>query len=96
MYTVIIVGYAIALVGVFLALLFSEGKSKRTKYKIWGTALMIPISPALSFALGRHYAIIEQNGWAALIMFYIFPIIFISGLIMLLVGIFKKEGTETA
>ncbi|WP_235816490.1 hypothetical protein [Bacillus massilinigeriensis] len=90
----IVVGYGIAFIGAFVANMLSVGKSKKRKYKVWGIALMVPISPALSFALGLTYAIIEKNGWAALSMIYIFPIIFIIGLVMLLVGIFKKEETK--
>lgn len=91
---VIIIGYVIAFIGALVAFLLSADKPKNKKYKMWGIALMIPISPALAFAIGRTYAIIVENGWAALIMWYIFPIIFIIGLVMLLVGIFKKEETE--
>ncbi len=52
---------------------------------------MIPISPALAFSIGLSYAISVQNGWAGLIMWFIFPAIFFSGLALLLVGLFKKE-----
>ncbi|MFJ7513125.1 hypothetical protein ACIQW7_27450 [Peribacillus simplex] len=55
---------------------------------------MLAISPFLSFAVGLTYAFIVGNGWAALIMWYLFPIGFIIGLIMLLVGIFKKKEIE--
>ncbi|MDE4085193.1 hypothetical protein PO902_09180 [Planococcus maritimus] len=94
MSSVIISGYVIAFTSVFLAFLLSVNKPKKKKYMIWGIALMIPISPALAFAIGRHYAVIVENGWAALIMWYIFPFVFIIGLIMLLVGIYKKEETK--
>jgi len=43
-----------------------------------------------SLSVGHTYAMIVHNSWAALIMVYIFPVIFIIGLIMLLVGLFKK------
>lgn len=54
---------------------------------------MLAISPFLSFAIGRTYAVIEKDAWAALIIVYIFPVIFVIGLVMLLVSIFKKEET---
>ncbi|EPE63555.1 hypothetical protein L479_00070 [Exiguobacterium sp. S17] len=41
--------------------------------------------------MGLSYAISVENGWAGLIMWLIFPIIFLIGLTLLLVGIFKKE-----
>ena len=55
---------------------------------------MVAIAPFLSFSIGLTYAILVKNGWAALIMWYLFPLIFIIGLIMLMVGIFKKKETE--
>lgn len=92
----IVIGYGIAFIGAVTAFLLSVDRPKNNKYKIWGLALMVPISPALAFAIGRTYALIVENGWAALIMWYIFPVIFIIGLVLLLVGIFKKEETELA
>jgi hypothetical protein len=87
----IAIGYLIAGLGAFVAYWFSTGESRKIKYKIWGVALMIPISPALAFSIGLSYAISEQSGWAALIMWFIFPVIFFTGLALLLVGVFKKE-----
>ena len=87
----IAIGYIIAGIGAFVAYWFSTGESRKTKLKIWGIALMLPISPALAFSIGLSYAISVQNGWAGLIMWFIFPFIFFIGLTLLLVGIFKKE-----
>lgn len=85
------IGYFIALIGAFIAYQLSVGKSKGLKYKVWGIALMLPISASLSFSIGLTYAVIVRDGWSALITVYIFPIIFIIGLVLLLVGIFNKE-----
>ncbi|WP_432355822.1 hypothetical protein [Sporosarcina sp. A2] len=88
----IAIGYLITILGVFTAYQFSEGRSKKQKYKVWGIALMLPISPSIAFSIGHTYAAIVRDGWSVLIMFYIFPVIFLIGLIMLLVGFFMKEG----
>ncbi|VDG98646.1 Uncharacterised protein [Lysinibacillus sphaericus] len=88
-----LIGYGIAFLGAFMAYYLSKEKSKKRKYIVWGIALMLAISPFLSFAIGLTYAVIVGNGWAGLIMFYICPVIFLIGLVMLLVGIFKKEET---
>lgn len=72
----------------------SEDKSEKRKYKVWDIALMLPISPALAFSLGLTYAVLTKSGWSALIMWFIFPVIFIIGLVMLLVGIFKKSEAK--
>ncbi|TCI42001.1 hypothetical protein EVJ27_13155 [Exiguobacterium sp. SH3S2] len=87
----IAVGYIITCIGTFVAYWLSTGETRKTKFKIWGIALMLPISPALAFSIGLSYAISVENGWAGLIMWLIFPIIFLIGLTLLLVGIFKKE-----
>ena len=86
-----VVGYGIAIIGAIIAYRLSKEKMKKRKYIIWGIALMLAIAPFLSFAIGLTYAVIAENGWAALIMWYIFPIIFVIGLIVLLIGIFKKK-----
>lgn len=91
----IVIGYGIAFLGVVIAYLLSVGKSKKGKYKVWGIALMVPISPSISFAIGLTYAVMMENGWAAMIMWIIFPILFIIGLVMLLVGFFKKEESPS-
>ncbi|MBM7553966.1 hypothetical protein [Thalassobacillus pellis] len=90
----IIVGYVIAFIGALAAYQLSKGTPKKRKYKVWGIALMVPISPALAFAIGSNYAFIVKNGWATLIMWYIFPVIFIIGFVMLMVGILMKEETK--
>ncbi|MFJ7755874.1 hypothetical protein ACQKGI_21790 [Peribacillus muralis] len=88
------VGYGIAFIGVFVAYQLSKGKSKKRRCIVWGIALMLAISPFLSFAIGLSYSFIVEDPWVALIMWYLFPIGFIIGLILLLVGIFKKKEME--
>ncbi|MCM2978695.1 hypothetical protein M3592_24890 [Priestia aryabhattai] len=91
-----VVGYGIAIIGAMIAYQLSKEKTKKRKYIVWGIALMLAIAPFLSFAIGLTYAVIAKNGWAALIMWYIFPIIFVIGLIVLMIGIFKREERKEA
>ncbi|PIC75847.1 hypothetical protein CSV74_13790 [Sporosarcina sp. P19] len=84
-------GYLIALFGAVIAYVLSKGKSKKRKCRVWRIALMLPIPPAIAFAVGLTNAAIVENLWATFTMLYIFPIIFILRLVMLLIGIFKKE-----
>ncbi|SES69818.1 hypothetical protein SAMN05421676_101211 [Salinibacillus kushneri] len=60
-----VVGYFIALIGVMATALLNELKTKKLKYKVWGIALMVPISPAFSFSVGLTYAGIigKWLGW---------------------------------
>ena len=57
---------------------------------------MVAIAPFLSFSIGFTFAFIVKSGLEALIMWYIFPVIFIIGLVLLLLGIFKKEKQLTS
>ncbi|MEQ2528801.1 hypothetical protein WMO40_19165 [Bacillaceae bacterium CLA-AA-H227] len=91
------VGYAIASIGSIMAFQLTRGKSKKRKYIVWGITTMLALAPFFSFSIGLSYAFIVQNGWASMIMWVLFPIIFIIGLGMLLVGIFMRQekGQDT-
>ncbi|WP_246042025.1 hypothetical protein [Robertmurraya kyonggiensis] len=91
----IFVGYAIAIIGSAMAFQLTKGKSKKRKYIVWGITTMFALAPFFSFAIGLSYAFIVQNGWAGMIMWLLFPIIFIIGLGLLLVGIFKRNWAVT-
>jgi len=88
-----VVGYGVAFIGALVAYYLSKDKSKKRKYIVWGIALMLAISPFLSFAVGLTYGFITKNGWAIPgTIIILFPIGFLIGLIMLLVGIFTKKN----
>ncbi len=87
----IFVGILIAIVGAYVAFLLSTGKSKKRKYIVWGIILMLLISPSISFAMGLSFAVITKSGWSALVMLYIFPIMFLAGLIVFFIGLFEKK-----
>ncbi|SDM30032.1 hypothetical protein [Sediminibacillus halophilus] len=91
----IFTGYLIALLAAAIAYQFSEGKPKKKKYKIWGFTIMLVISPSLAFGLGLTYAVLVKSGWAAMIMFYLFPLFFLIGLFVLLAGIRKKKDANS-
>ncbi|WP_245698245.1 hypothetical protein [Sporosarcina ureilytica] len=84
-------GYLITLVSATITYLLSMGKSKKRKYTIWGIAVMLPISLPLAYSIGITYSFIVEDPWATILLLYVFPVIFIVGLILLLVGIFKKN-----
>lgn len=85
------VALSISILGSIVAYQLGIGKSRKRKLIIWGVTTMIAIAPFFSFAIGLTFAFIFRSGWAALLMWYLFPIIFIIGLIMVLVGIFKEK-----
>ncbi|MEK4713774.1 hypothetical protein [Sporosarcina sp. FSL K6-5500] len=92
---VLFVGYVFAFIGALAAYHLSEGKSKKRKYIVWGITFMLVISPLLSFQIGLTYGLIIRNIWAIPVTIIIlFTIGFIIGLIILLIGIFKKKGTD--
>ncbi|MBP2080146.1 hypothetical protein [Oceanobacillus polygoni] len=90
----IYLGYLITLFSVSTACLLSVGKIKKRKYQIWGITIMLPISAPLAYSIGFNYAIYTGDGFAALLMLYVFPFLFTTGLIILLIGIFKKDETR--
>ena len=78
-----------------IALVAAAFLSKRTTIKfkriIWGIVTMFVIAPLLSWLIGISYGIYVGEGFAAVgVIIILFPILFIVGLVLLLIGIFKK------
>jgi hypothetical protein len=84
-------GYLITLISIPIACLLSMGKSRKSKYRIWGIAIMLPISLPLAYSIGITYSIIVGNPWATMLLLFVFPVMFIVGLILLLIGVLKKN-----
>ena len=61
---------------------------------MWGIAIMLPIALPLAYSIGITYSLIVGNPWATMLLLYAFPIIFIIGIIILLVGIFNKDQAK--
>lgn len=89
-----VIALIIVLVGLIAGFQLSEGRSEKGRYIIWGIIIMIAFAPFLSYSIGVLYGVLVRNGWAASIMMVLFPIIFIIGLIILLLGIYKKNEKE--
>lgn len=83
-------GYIIIFLSIVIAYLLTKGKSVKRKYIIWGIVLMVFLSPTVSVHTARIIGRITHNLGAGILIMYIFPISFIIGLIMLLIGIFKE------
>lgn len=77
--------------GVVFALTFylSRGQSQKRKFAIWGVTAMFVIGPLLSYIVGIIYASISGEGFAGMALSgIVFPIIFLIGLTLLLIGLF--------
>ena len=82
----------ILLVSLLLAYQLGKGYSRKGKYIIWGVTTMFVICPLFSWLVSMGYAHYEQSGWAAVAMLAIlYPSTFIAGLVILLMGIFRKK-----
>ena len=82
----------ILVVGVVLAFYFTLGKSSKKKFIVWGITTMLVISTFFTWLVSISFAIIVGDGFAGIgLMMIMFPLIFIIGLILLLVGVFKKS-----
>ncbi|HWK23630.1 MAG TPA: hypothetical protein VNS08_11430 [Ureibacillus sp.] len=85
------VAIIILVIAVSLAFHFTLGKSKKRKYVIWGLTTMIAIAPFFTWLISIWFAIIVGDGFAGIgLMMIMFPIIFLIGLILLLVGAFMR------
>ncbi|QPQ29255.1 hypothetical protein [Lysinibacillus sp. JNUCC 51] len=86
-----VIALLIVLVGLIAGFQLTEGRSEKGNYIVWGIITMIAFAPFLSFVIGVMYGIVVKNSWATSIMMYLSPIIFVIGLIILLLGIYKKR-----
>lgn len=85
----------ILLVALVLAFYFTLGKSKKRKFIVWGIITMIAIAPFFTWLISISFAIIVGDGFAGIgLMMIMFPILFIIGIILLLVGVFIKPKQE--
>ncbi|WP_260982693.1 hypothetical protein [Lysinibacillus fusiformis] len=67
------------------------GKSKKTTLIIWGITIMLVIAPLFTWVVSILYGIKEGDGFATVgLMVILFPILFLIGLVILLIGAFKK------
>ncbi|WP_291759128.1 hypothetical protein [Lysinibacillus sp. UBA5990] len=67
------------------------GKSKKTTLIIWGITIMLIIVPLFAWVISILYGIKEGDGFATVgLMAILFPTLFLVGLVILLVGAFKK------
>lgn len=89
-----VIALLIVLVALIAAFQLTEGKSEKGKYIIWGIITMIAFAPFLSFVIGVVYGTMFSNGWVASIMLFLSPLIFVIGVIILILGIYKKDEKE--
>lgn len=72
--------------------LFIIGKSTKRKYLIWGIATLFGIGPCLSWLIGISFGLYVGSGFTAgAIMIMLYGIFFLIGLILLIIGVFKKD-----
>ncbi len=79
------------LLGVGLTAFFTRHAKLKTKWLAWGVVTMLVITPLLSWLLSFIYGIYEGDGFAAIgMLMLLLPLFFLVGLIVLIVGLFKK------
>ena len=86
----IVIFLSILIMGFIILFMSVKGKSAKRKFIIIGTAIMIA-SPFVAFGIGISYGMWVGDGFASLIMVYIFPGLFITGLLVLLMGTTDKK-----
>lgn len=89
------VALTVLVVGLMFASGLSQGKSAKRKYIVWGTTTILIIAPFFSWVVSILFAISQEEGFAGVaLMMLLFPFFFLIGLVMLLIGIFKKESVN--
>ncbi|MFF2754124.1 hypothetical protein ACFVR1_10320 [Psychrobacillus sp. NPDC058041] len=79
--------------GLFLGFILTLKKSIKRKLIIWGLITMFIITPFLGWIISIIVGIIEGDGFAAVgMMMLLFPLFFVIGLVLLIVGIVRKEA----
>ncbi len=88
-----VIAIVILIIALAIAYKIGKGRSKKSKYIVWGITTMLAIAPLLSWSLGMIYGISVGSGWAvAGVLMILLPIIFLVGLITLIVGLVRKNG----
>lgn len=87
-----IIAASIVCIALVVAAFLSTGATIKFKQITWGIVTMFVIAPLLSWLIGISYGIYVGEGFAVVgVMIILFPILFIVGLALLLIGIFKKD-----
>lgn len=87
----IVIAAGILLIALAVAAFLSKGATIKFKQITWGIVMMLVVAPLLSWLIGFSYGTYVGEGFATMgVMVALFPILFIIGLFMLLIGIFKK------
>ncbi|MGG2112878.1 hypothetical protein ABFY60_20675 [Lysinibacillus pakistanensis] len=89
-----VIALLIVLAGLIAVFQLSEGRSEKGKFIVWGIITMIVFAPFLSFLIGVTFGMMARNGWAISMMMFLSPVIFVIGLIILLLGIYKSNEEE--
>ncbi|WP_245890090.1 hypothetical protein [Rummeliibacillus pycnus] len=85
----------VLMIAIILSVSLSLNKSTKKKYLIWGITTILIIAPLLSWLVGILVGISVGDGFAGLgVMVYGFIIIFIVGIVLIFLGIFKNGKTK--
>ena len=87
-----IIAASIVCIALLATIFLNKGATMKVKGITWGIVTMLVIAPLLSWLIGIGYGIYIGEGFAAVgVIIILFPILFIVGLALLLIGIFKKD-----
>lgn len=77
-------------ISLIVCLALSIGMFKDKKYIVWGIFTMFVFSPLLTWIVSTLYGISVGDGFAAVaLMMVMFPSLFLVGIVILLVGIYR-------
>ncbi|WP_157842774.1 hypothetical protein [Bacillus alkalisoli] len=88
----IVLAATILVLTLIIGVILSNGKWKDKKFIVWGIITMVCIAPLLSWIVSVQYGIKDGDGFAGIaLMMVMFPIIFLVGLIILFMGVYRQK-----
>ncbi|MED4013307.1 hypothetical protein P4606_21785 [Priestia aryabhattai] len=87
------IALTVLVLGLMFASRLSQGKSAKKKYIVWGTTIILIITPFFSCVVSILFSINQGDGFAEVgLMMLSLPLFFLIGVLTLLIGIFKKDN----
>ncbi|MBM7702990.1 hypothetical protein [Metabacillus iocasae] len=90
-----IIAIGVPLLFAIVSYLFTKEKSTKIKWITWGLVTMFVFTPFISWLIAIPFGILQKDGFVAIgLMMLLLPLFFLIGLIVLLIGIFKKKDVN--
>ncbi|WP_110112087.1 hypothetical protein [Bacillus sp. CGMCC 1.16541] len=87
-----IIAMGVPLLFAIASYVLTKEKTPKIKWITWGLVTMFVFTPFISWLIAIPFGILQKDGFAAVgLMMLLLPLFFFIGLVILLIGIFKKN-----